>query len=89
MTPTQFNECLTILGWTKRWLALSLRCDTNLATWWSRGTKPIPEPIAEALEAMVSFHMQRWPPAGWRRNRQWQAAQDMAHAAPKTDALAE
>ena len=66
MAPERFVACLTMLGWSHRHLIGLLRCDTNLATRWSRGQAAIPEAIATWLEALIAAYGHHQPPEDWR-----------------------
>jgi hypothetical protein len=66
MTPARFLECLDALGWSQRYLAWQLECDTNLPTRWARGTAPVPPAIAAWLEASAACIASHPVPQDWR-----------------------
>ena len=66
MAPERFVACLTMLGWSHRHIVGLLRCDTNLATRWSRGQAPVPPSIEVWLEALVRCAVRHLPPEDWR-----------------------
>jgi hypothetical protein len=66
MTPEEFTAALTRLGWSQRYLAQLLSCDTNLPTRWARGVAPIPAAISKWLRQTV-LCVERHPvPDDWR-----------------------
>ena len=54
MTPDRLRECLALLHWSQRGLAVVLFCDDRLVRRWAQGSEPIPQSIAGWLERLAS-----------------------------------
>ena len=65
MTPSRMQECLDLLGWTRRELGQQIGMGERNVRRWLAGELRIPTPIASWLETLVAFH-QDHPPPDWR-----------------------
>lgn len=59
MTPTRFRECLNALHWTQRKLARILGQPEGLVRQWARGSRPIPQDVAEWLQKLEIIQLQK------------------------------
>jgi len=66
LTATELRECLAVLHWSQRGLAVILDCDEGLVRRWARGAAAIPQDLGEWLCELARFH-QTHPAPTWKR----------------------
>lgn len=55
MTPAEFTDALSALGWKQSDLARRLDLDKNTPSRWANGRTPIPGWAAEYVQAMLAI----------------------------------
>ena len=64
MTPPEFRNNLTAIGWTYRVLASRLGIPETKAKFWAVGAEKVPDAIAAWLKKAAVFHQVNPPPIG-------------------------
>lgn len=62
MTPKRFRTCLDIIGWSILGMANRLGVSEQRARRWMAGDYPMPDSVAEWLEALAAAHRNNPPP---------------------------
>ena len=62
MSPDRLRECLAVLAWSQRSLAVLIDRDERQVRRWAAGDYDIPEDVAAWLEKLVRFHERNPPP---------------------------
>lgn len=62
MTPARFAECLALLRWSQRGLAVAIDYDDRLVRRWASGERPIPQAVSAWLERAAEWHEKNPPP---------------------------
>lgn len=82
MTPTRLRECLDILGFNQSGLAEKLGCNSRTVRYWATGRNPVPDKIAEWLEACVEI---KW---SWERRIEYEVNAQFGGDATVSDIVA-
>jgi transcriptional regulator with XRE-family HTH domain len=56
MSPDRFNECLELIGWTRRGAARRLGCDPSAVRQMANGRRPIHPSFGAWLEHLAAVH---------------------------------
>ncbi len=66
MTPTEYSECLNLIGWTQRGLAERLGVHETRTRRWASGKYSIPANVAAWLDRLAAAHTKHPLPNEWR-----------------------
>jgi transcriptional regulator with XRE-family HTH domain len=67
LTPARLRECLEILDWSQRSLALRLDVNERQVRRWASGSGRMPQPVADWLEFLARVHDRHPPPQRTKR----------------------
>ncbi|USQ74551.1 hypothetical protein NF552_24970 (plasmid) [Roseomonas mucosa] len=56
MSPDRFNQCLDLIGWTRRGAARRLGCDPGAVRQMANGRRPVHPGFAAWLEGLAAAH---------------------------------
>ena len=56
MSPERFNECLELIGWTRRGAARRLGCDPGAVRQMANGRRPVHANFGAWLEGLATVH---------------------------------
>jgi hypothetical protein len=70
MTPEEFNQCVSQIGWSLRAVSQKLNLEETRVRRWASGHYPVPKEIAQWLKRLAAAHRLYPAPALHLRHRE-------------------